>query len=243
MNLIFQRGTRELPVGHALIYFQGNDGSTLATYVSVPPIPFDLSKFVPGFLAGAMEGMDLGNAMVATPIPPIPEPVTSPEYLRALAERRQDDLVFAGGTMAGDPMRLAAETAEAARLYGELYGSSAQVPAAVPPTAPAAAEGMEYAGLSDLERIAELSSLTGLMRDSVASGAPDEAIERRMRALAAALPAKYRAGELIHAAALPGPTGQRLAELYLERAYKLHREEYLDLERIDREIEAMRPPG
>ena len=31
----------------------------------------------------------------------------------------------------------------------------------------------------------------------------------------------------------------RVAELYLERSYKLFNEDYLDLERIDREIDAL----
>ena len=77
MQLIFERGDRDLPVGHALIYFRDEHDSVVATYVSVPPIKFDLTSYLPGFMTGAMQGMDLGNAMVAAPMPPIPEQVPS----------------------------------------------------------------------------------------------------------------------------------------------------------------------
>jgi hypothetical protein len=73
MNLIFERGDRDVPSGHALIYFRAEDGAILATYVSVPPIPFNLGKFVPAFLAGAMEGLDLGSNMVTTRCLPAPK--------------------------------------------------------------------------------------------------------------------------------------------------------------------------
>src|SRR5436309_3419256 len=112
MQLIFERGQGDAPAGHALIYFKGEDGSILATYVTVPPIKFDLTQFVPGFLKDAMAGMDLGQSVVGTPIPPIPEEMPSLDYLQALAVRRNDDLVSAGGTYRSDPMRLASDTAD-----------------------------------------------------------------------------------------------------------------------------------
>lgn len=240
MQLIFERGDRNAPVGHALIYFRGSDNSILATYVSVPPIKFDLSRFVPGFLAGALQGMDVSEGLVAAPMPPMVEEVPGIDYLHALAERRQDDLVFAGGTMRDDPMRLMGETQEAAREYGELYQASALPDEGTPAPAQAVQpEAERYADMSERELLNELTRLTGRMRDSLAGGTPDEGIERQMNAIVSLLPAKYRAERLVAAARTPGERYQRLAELYLERSYKLFNEEYLDLERIDREIEAL----
>jgi len=239
MNLIFERGDREHPLGHALVYFRTNDGSILATYVTVPPIQFDLSSYMPGFLAGAMQGMDLGETMTATPIPPIPELVTDTEFLHSLAGWRRDDLVYAGGTMTGDPMRLAAEAAEAARQYGELY-HGAEVPedAEIEDEEDVVAERERFESLDEGEKLAEMTRLIGRMRDVVRNGGTDSDLLRQMRVLADLLPAKYRAQDLVTAAGQEGERGQRLAELYLERSYKLHNEEYLDLERIDREIQA-----
>jgi hypothetical protein len=238
MQLIFERGRRESPLGHALIYFQGDDGSILATYVAVPPIKFDLSQFVPAFLKDALQGMDLAEGMVGTPIPPIPEEMPSLDYLQALAERRQDDLVFAGGTYHSDPMRLAAEAAEAAREYGELYsGAVKPEPAEAPPLPDP--DLARFSDMTEGEQLDELTRLTGRLRDSLNAGAADPDLERQMEALARLLPAKYRAERLADAARSPGASSQRLAELYLERSYKLLHEDYLDLERIDREIEAL----
>lgn len=241
MDLVFERGDRGGPVGHALIYFQADSGAVLATYVSVPPIQFDLTNYVPGFLAGALQGMDLGDAMVAAPMPPIPEQVDSVDYLRALAARRQDDLVFAGRVGLSDPMRLAAEAAEAARAYGELYGANSTVVAEpVSTTVTETVEVSPFADLSEGDRLKELTMLTGRLQDSLNNGTPDSDIERQMQQLAGLLPAKYRVGELIDAARQGGDRGRKLAGLYLERCYKLFNEDYLDLERIDREIEAAR---
>jgi hypothetical protein len=239
MNLIFERGDRDAPVGHALMYFTAEAGAVLATYVSVPPIKFDLSKFVPEFLAGAMQGMDMGDSMVAAPIPPIPEEVPSLEYLHALAARRHDDLIFAGGTMRADPMRLAAETAEAARLYGELYQESPAPEKPIVETEIEEIDSSRFEGMNEQAQLNELTNLTGRLRDSMRNGGADPTIEHEMQSLARLLPPKYRAHDLIAAASIPGERGQKLADLYLQRCYKLYQEEYLDLERIDREIEAI----
>jgi hypothetical protein len=241
MQLIFERGDRDLPVGHALIYFRDEQDVVVATYVSVPPIKFDLTSYLPGFMTGAMQGMDLGNAMVAAPMPPIPEQVPSAEYLQALAERRRDDLIFAGAVNRSNPMQVAAETSEAAREYADLYVGS-QLPeeeVAAPESSHEEADVMRYGGLSEQEKLNELSMMTGRLRDSIQRGSADPEIEQQMRALAQTLPQKYRVSEVLAAASVPGERGQRLAQLHLERCYKLYNEDYLDLERIDREIDAV----
>ncbi|HLJ67328.1 MAG TPA: hypothetical protein VKX16_08200 [Chloroflexota bacterium] len=237
MTLDFERGDRAAPVGHALIYFRA-DGAILATYVSVPPIQFDLGKYVPGFMAQALQGMDISDAAVAAPMPPIPEQVDSTAFLQALAARRQDDLIFAGSTTHADPMRLAAETAEAAREYGELYQQSIR-DLAVGEPASTPAETPRFAQLSQEELLQELTALVGRVRVTL-PGPADLEVERELRQIAEQLPPKYRVQELIEAAHVPGERGQRLAELHIERCYKLYNEEYLDLERIDREIDAIK---
>ena len=241
MNLIFERGDRDAPVGHALIYFRSDKGAIVATYFSVPPIQFDPTSYLPpamkGMFEGMFEGIPEGEAMVfLPPMPPIPEEVESVEYLHALASRRQDDLVYGGGTMA---LRAPQDAQEAAQSYAELYAASAVPEQTLAAAAPTELETDRLSQMSESEQLHELTNLTGRLRDSLRNGSPDPDIERQMRRLAAALPAKYRADALVDAALTPGEKGQRLAELYLERSYKLYNEEYLDLERIDREIEAV----
>lgn len=237
MQLLFERGNRDAPAGHALLYFSADNGTLLATYVSVPPIPFNFQEFMPPMFASMFQGMDMGNAMVATPIPPIPQEVQSHEWLIALADRRNDDLVFAGGVMRSDPAQLMTQAAEAAQEYGDLYSNGApSTPAPVVETE--TVDTSRFSSLDERGLLNELTVLTGRLRDSLRMGRPDADIEREMRAVAMRLPAKYRAMDLAEAARTPGERGQRLAELYLERSYKLYNEEYLDLERIDREIQA-----
>lgn len=236
MSLQFVRGDSRTPVGHALIYFRADDTTIVATYVTVPPIKFEIGKYMPPFLATAMQGMDLGEAMVAQPFPPMPEEVPGEEYLKSLAERRRDDLVFGGSVNRTDPMRLAAETAEAARAYGELY-EAGEEPTQIKPT-PMTADIGRFEAMTQPEQLNEFGRLVGRLFDSLRNGSSDEDIERQLRQLAGILPAKYRAQELVDAIAQRGVTAQRLAELYIDRAYKLFNEDYLELERIDREIEA-----
>ncbi len=236
MHLIFERGDHDTPAGHALVYFRAEDNGVLATYVSVPPIPFNLGDFMPAAFAGMFGEMDLGNTMVATPIPPIPQDVESHEWLQMLAARRNDDLVFAGGVSRNSPTMMV-QAQEAAQAYGELYGQAAPVEEQTTRKVPQV-DVSRYAHLGERELLNELTVLTGRLRDSIRNNAPDADIEREMRALAQLLPAKYRAIDLVEAAILPDDRGQRLAQLYLERSYKLYNEDYLDLERIDREIQA-----
>jgi hypothetical protein len=237
MNLVFERGDRNAPSGHALAYFRSG-AAVYATYILVPPISFDPTDFTPPALAPLLQSLDLGAMTMATPFPPIPQEVQSVSYLEALAERRKDDLIFCGAIVVSSAAMLIPEMGEAASQYGDLYRAS-EVPDAAAPSPPPELPPSRYDAMSDGEKINELTSLTGRLRDTMGNGRPDTEILDAMRDLTAALPAKYRGSGIIRAAQEPGERGQRLAELYLERCYKLLREEYLDLERIDREIDAL----
>jgi hypothetical protein len=236
MNLIFERGDRNAPVGHALLYFLNGPASVYACYVIVPPIGFDPTEFTPPALAPLLQGLDLGQMTMATPMPPIPQEVQSVDYLRALAGRRGDDLIFGGSIVVQSPAMLIPSVGEAAGAYGELYQASTLPDASVP--LPPALVPDRYEGMSESDRINELTALTGRLRDSVRNGRVDTSLLDEMRDLTASLPAKYRGSQIIKAAQEPGERGQHLAQLYLERCFKLLQEDYLDLERIDREIDA-----
>jgi NAD-dependent oxidoreductase involved in siderophore biosynthesis len=57
-----------------------------------------------------------------------------------------------------------------------------------------------------------------------------------MQRITASLPDKYRSSELIASAVDSSEKGSRLAELYLERGYKLLDEEYAEIPVIERAI-------
>jgi hypothetical protein len=104
-------------------------------------------------------------------------------------------------------MRLMSEAAEAARQYGELYEQST-LPDSAGPAAEPARPNDQFAGLSEQEKLNQLTTLTGRLRDSLGTGEPDQEIERDMRTLGAVLPAKYHVGDLVVAAAIRGERGQ-----------------------------------
>ncbi|HEX6123381.1 MAG TPA: hypothetical protein VFY89_09480, partial [Ktedonobacterales bacterium] len=70
-----------------------------------------------------------------------------------------------------------------------------------------------------------------------------ESLTGDLQRLGRSLPEKYRADQLIEAALRSDATGPRLAELYLQRAYKLADELYAEIPPIEQEIRALRDPG
>ena len=61
-----------------------------------------------------------------------------------------------------------------------------------------------------------------------------------MRRVARSLPEKYRADALLEAALREDAAGAQLAELYLQRGYKLADEAYADIPPIEQKIRALR---
>ncbi len=76
MEFQFERGTPLRPRGHALVYFQDvASDRLLATYVVVLPVPMDIAKYLPPFLApymGQATPRELA-AFALTPCGPTPK--------------------------------------------------------------------------------------------------------------------------------------------------------------------------
>ncbi len=247
MDLTFERGDPARPSGHAVLYFTtGAPERVLATYLVIPPIALNLAKYMPPMFAANMPlgGMDTTRPV---PLPPVPEEAPGRGYLQRMAEVRGDDLVYAGTVLDDDMQRLLLETGYAAEVYGQRYEAYAADLLATPepeslPEIDAAAA--VYSVMGEGQKLAELTKLTGALRGATEQDDPRSAAEsaREMRALIETLPAKYRGSHLLTAARERGDRGRRLCQLLLERAYALHREEYLDAGRLDREIDALDTP-
>lgn len=248
MILEFERGDRATPKGHALAYVRNRDApdQVLGAYIIVPPIAIDLGKYMPPMFAGKMGLPDMGDVS-AVPLPPVPEPVPSLEHLNRLAEARDDDLLALGTVDTTDVQAMLMVVTEAAQAYAIAYAEGMQRLAppperhaseALPAPAPDTVDDVVYSLMSDRDKIAEMGKLLGKLRYAVESSSAslrDETM-REMQALAARLPAKYQAQALAEAAALPGERGPSLASLRLDRCYKLCNEDYMAVERLDREI-------
>ncbi len=251
MQLIFDRGDSQRPRGHALIYFRNAaaSGSLLATYVVIPPITIDFSKYLPPMFAGQAMAGNLAEASAVVPLPPVPESIASIQVLQALAERRDDDLILAGDATADQIEQLLMYTNEAAQLYYHLYTDFTRHLPEVPVdelieehTADGpSSEELSYALMGERERLGELAKMAGLLRyalDGNDKRLADETLAT-MQLLAKHLQPKYWGDKVVAATSTPGERGGHLSQLYIDRCYKLLDEDYAAVGSIEHEIEQL----
>ena len=249
-DLVYELGNPAEPAGHAFLYFiVGRDDATVAaTYIVVPPVSIDFSRYVPPLLASSLGSAGLLAQAAFLPVPPVPEELELRE-LRRLAQRRGDDILVGGAEGVSDDVgSLMARVAEIGDAYARAYQDAmSHAPETEPePEAPAddltEASALLYSVLSEAERLEELSRQAGRLRYALDGNDRSlaEATRAEMRAIAAYLPEKYHASDLIEAAARPGPSGARLAELYIERGYKLAADSFEAIAPLDAEIASLR---
>ncbi len=250
MQLRFELGDSQTPRGHAILYARaGNADRYIATYCVVAPIQFSIGKFLPPILSGQlpMGSMPDPSAASVLPIPPILEDVDSLAALRQMAERRGDDLCDLGNVFTTDDAQRMGYAAEACQSYGELYATYQ----ARWPEVGSERGAIESTPLDDLDvedvmtevmperdRLGELARLISQARYA-SEGHDRKALEdvtQRMHRIARSLPEKYRAEQLVGAAVREDAAGAQLAELYLQRAYKLVDEDYAGIPPIERSI-------
>ncbi|MBF6589735.1 MAG: hypothetical protein IVW57_04295 [Ktedonobacterales bacterium] len=255
MQLRFELGDAQAPRGHALLYARASGGAEryLATYCVVLPIQFSIGKYLPPILASQMpiEAMSQGVADVsAMPIPLMLEDADSLAALRQLAERRGDDFCDLGTLLIGNDSHRLTFAAEACTEYGQLYMAyrrswpepEAPGATALSPLDDVDVDAMVASVLPERARLGELARLISSARYALEGGDQRQLdmITRDLQRLAHSLPEKYRAELMVEAALRTDPTGPRLAELYLQRAYKLADEHYIDIPPIEQEIRALR---
>ena len=250
MQLAFERGDPKRPRGHAVVYFRAaaDPQTILASYVVVPPISMDFSKFIPPMFAAQLPGI-LPSGPQVFPLPPIPEKVESMAWVEALAASREDDLIDCGSVDPMDIQRLLTLMTEVANEYGKLYEN--RVPFEVDSPRPASDDSsvpsvdvdeLFMSLMSDSEKVNRIAKMTGTVRYAVEG--KDEVLLKEtvqeMERIGRHLAFRYRVADLIAAASDPKPENGKLAELLLERCYKLAAEEYDALKALDAEIEALK---
>ena len=253
----FELGDSERPRGHAILFFRdpGERDRVWATYLVIPPIAMDLSKYVPPLLAAQLPAGLAGMTGVPNvyPLPPFPEAVGSLDEVKSLAEARNDDLLDGGVLPTSDLPRLMLAVSEAGERYTALYE---QAQSRARATAPVAEKPAGESGDIDVdvilldvmtpsEKIGKLAKSLGTLRYAVEGG--DGVLAREtlaeMQKVARRLEPKFRTEELLAAAQEPGPRGELLAQLYVERCYKLANEDYAGVAELERRISAARSGG
>ncbi len=249
MQLDFERGDANRPNGHALVYFRdSNDHDAIGvTYVVILPVPLDIGKYMPPFLAGQVAEMS-ANVISSFAFPPAPEPFESIAEAERIAALRDDDLVFAGTLNFSDAFdmmeRVNEASAEYGRLYTEAHGEDADLDAVIEDALGGSQNfdeddyDLTYGEMDEADLLTELSQQLGRMRYSVESGDRSMAneTEETIRAIGRYLPANREVAKIVAAATSTSQRASELAQLYVERAYCLYREDYLRLKKIDEDI-------
>jgi hypothetical protein len=243
MDLTFEQGDSQRPRGHALLYFadSSTSGSLLTTYLIVLPVAVDLSRYLPPVFLSQVQSNDVDVSEISTfAFPPVPECVGSHDLLNDLAGQRQDDLIY-GGTLPGnDPRHSMSAVNEAVQQYAQLCRNCWDTLRKDDPvsTKELAVSDVLYELMSPRTRLEELAKLLGRLRfaqEGPDPGQSDE-VEAEILNLARYFPEHYRIQRLATVARQPGMHNQRLAELYLDRCYRLLEEEYLKAQDLEQQI-------
>lgn len=226
MDLTFEKGSPQEPKGHALFYFRsGTEEKVLAIYVVVLPISMDIAKYIPPLLAPQFGGM-APREMSAFALPPVPEEVSGYEELARLAELRDDDLISGGTLFSTEPTSLIETANEAVQKYAQLWADYLERAPSLEQVKEESGLGVSevlYSLMGNRDKLAEMAKLVGKLRFAVEGRdtALIEEAEEEMLTLSRYLPENYKVARLLEVARLPQPVGGELAQLYLERCYRL----------------------
>lgn len=249
--LTYRVGDPDRPRGHALLYFQDADDADVvwATYLVVAPIQMDLGKYIPAAFASQLSGQLTQAGPSAYPLPPVPEKIEGGlPALERLAELRGDDLLDGGTLRLGDPLYALHPVADMGAQYAEkclAYLASAPAPeAASAPANPSSVDVDELLlqVMPDREKVGRLARLAGTLRYAVDGGDSrlvDDTVAE-MQQVGRHLSEKYRAPELIAAARSADAHAAQLAQLYIDRCYRLVDEDYAALADLDSRIDELR---
>jgi hypothetical protein len=249
--LTFRAGDSDRPRGHALVFFRDSESAddVWATYIVVTPIKMDLGKYIPAAFASQLAGQLSASGPAAYPLPPVPEKFEDGlPALEHLAELRGDDLIDGGTLRMSDPLYALQPVTDIGAQYAEQCAAFfASEPMSAPAQAASEPGGTDVDDLllqvmPDRDKIGRLARLTGSLRYAIEGGDTRQVKETvgEMERVGRHLPEKYRSTELIAAARSKEPRSAQLAELYLERCYRLVDEDYAALADLDTRIDQLK---
>lgn len=254
--LTFRAGNSERPRGHALVFFRDSDDadSVWATYLVVAPIKMDIGKYIPAAFASQFAGQLGAAGPSAYPLPPVPEKFDGGlSALERLAELRGDDVIDGGTLRMSDPLYALQPVTDIGTQYAELCTAFFDRQPLDEPASSSSGSGALSGGpvdvddlllqvMPDSDKVGRLARLTGTLRYGVEGGDRQlvEDTVSEMERIGRHLADKFRPGELIAAARSSEPRSARLAELYLERCYRLVDEDYAAMAELDSRIEKLR---
>jgi len=204
----------------------------------------DFSKYVPPFLASHIGNMPVGD-LSAFALPPIPDEIESYESLSSLADIRQDDLLFGGTIRSSELHQMMESVNDLVRQYAELWAGRSRTDLQLPMDESHGTSGVNevlYGLLNERDKLIELSKLVGRLRFTVETsdiGVRAE-IEQEINLLSKFLPDNYCIPDIIRAVLDSSSDGSRLAQLYVDRCYKLSDKDDVGAADIDNQIESIK---
>ena len=252
MDLLFEKGSPDRPKGHALVYFRVDTepGTVYASYIIVLPVLTDFSKYIPPFLAAHVGNLPIAD-FSAFAMPPVPEAVDSYAELERLGRLREDDLVFAGSIFSYDLPRMMESVSEAVQSYSRMcsdfFGSAVSQQVESPQSLPGVDDDgpsvteVLFSLMSEGDKLAELSRLLGRLRfaqEGRDTPAMDEVCEE-ITALTRYLPEDFQLSLLLAAAQDASQKGAKLAQLYLDRCFRMSAGDSGSVRELDEQIEAL----
>ena len=250
MDVSFERGDPQKPKGHALAYFRtrSEPEAVYATYIIVLPISVDFAKYVPPFLATHLGNAPLSD-LSAFSLPPVPEEVASYQELLHLADIRDDDLLFAGTMSSFDLPQMMEAVSDVVRYYSQAWDEHTKPAIAVAESggqddSPGVSEVL-YSLMSGPDRLADLSKLVGRLRFAVEGNDHQARAEMQedIEVLSRYLPERYNIPSLLQAVMEPSARGAQLAQLYLDRCYKLSNGDDANARDLEQKIELLKASG
>lgn len=227
MDLNFEKGDPQRPKGHALAYFRTHSepDKVYATYIIVLPLKVDFSKYVPPFLTSHLANMTPGD-LSAFSLPPVPEEISSHQELQQLAELRDDDLLFAGTMLSFDLSNLMETVGDIVNEYARMWSENTRQNLASGRGELEDSSNVNevlYGMMSDKNRLEELSKMVGKLRFAVEGNdyRTGQEVEEEIRILARHLPEEFHVTNIVQSAMDSSAKGAKLAQLYMDRCYKL----------------------
>jgi hypothetical protein len=241
--MYFEIGHENSPKGHALVYFRDRNDidSIFATYIIALPIAVDVSKYIPPMFASQMQGVN-DKDLNGFAFPPMAEKMDNIENIRKLAEIRGDDLIDAGTSNVTDPIESMSKVNELQQEYIKLWENAIKLQDNE--VVLDSVKDIMYEFMGEPDKLSELSKLVGKLRfaseghEGFYNRPMIEEGEAEILFLARYLPDNYKIQSLIQSTKLESDSGSILAQLYLERCYKLYEEDYIELKKIEDKIES-----
>jgi hypothetical protein len=246
IKLNFEIGTQKNPKGHAMLYYKSTASNKVyATYVVVLPLAVDISRYIPPLLANQVENFKAAD-LTSFAFPPVPEEAESFAAIKSLAKIRGDDVLFGGSIDPGKLSESLTDVNEIVNAYTKIYKEDIEESIRLDDhgSDEFSVGSVVYELMGERDKVSELSKLISKLQFAVEG--TDEALlrdtEAEVQALSRYLPDRWNVARLIENAKKSSPEGTKLAQLYLERCYKLLDEDYKGLKSIDEAISLLDKP-